>query len=167
LSIFAWITFFVCATAVALHYMATGNAQFLLFAIPGLILLIIIPMTLAWMSRRSLAEAAGHYVDSCRPFKIGRITLDTTGTAVRVSGSVDKVSFRWLNRPHFIVRDDTGTIRVMMFTTPSGKIERGDHVDVLGVVVKNIFARSTPAISAVGVEKQYDEKRQGGNNGKR
>lgn len=150
-----------------MHYLTTGNTQFLLFAIPGLILLIVIPMTLAWMSRRSYAQAARHYIDKCRSFKIGRITLGITGTPVKVTGRVEKASFRWLNRPHFIVRDETGVIRVIMFTAPSGTIEKGDRVDVLGVVIKNVFSRGTPAISAVSVETKHDETRQGGNNGKR
>ena len=159
MSIFAWITFVLCALAVLFHYLTTGNVQFLIFAIPGLILLIVIPMTLAWMSRRSYARAAGEYIDRCRYFKIAKINLGITGTAVKVSGFVEKVSFRWLNRPHFIIKDETGTIRVIMFTSPSEDIKTGDSVDVLGVVIKNIFLRRTPAISAVSIEKKKDEKR--------
>ena len=116
-------------------------------------------MTLAWMSRRSYAQAASQYIDKCRYFKIAKITLKITGTAVKVSGCVEKVSFRWLNRPHFMIKDETGAIRAIMFTSPSEDIKAGDSVDVLGVVIKNIFSRGTPAISAVSIEKQTDEKR--------
>ncbi len=111
------------------------------------------------MSRRSYARAAGEYINKCRYFKIAKITLGTTGTVVKVSGCVEKVSFRWLNRPHFIIKDETGAIRAIMFTSPSEDIKKGDIVDVLGVVIKNIFSRGTPAISAISVEKKKDEKR--------
>ncbi|MBN2569779.1 MAG: hypothetical protein JXB42_10165 [Deltaproteobacteria bacterium] len=159
MSIFAWVTFVFCSLAVLYYYLTTGNSQFLLFAIPGLILLIVIPMTLAWMSRRSYAQAADQYINRCRSFKIANISLGTTGTAVRVSGSVQKVSFRWLNRPHFIVKDETGAIRIIMFTSPSEDIKTGDSVDVLGVVIKNIFSRRAPAISAVSIEKVKKDHR--------
>jgi hypothetical protein len=136
----------------------TGDAQFLIFAVPGLVLLIVIPMTLAWMSRRSFAQAAGEYSDECRYFEIAKINLGVTGTAVKISGGVKKVSFRWLNRPHFIIKDKTGTIRVIMFTSPADDIKMGDSVDVLGVVMKDIFSRRKPAISAVSIKKKKDGK---------
>ncbi len=50
MSALAWITFIICGVAVALHYHNTGDQRFLLYAIPGLAMLIVIPFTLAWMS---------------------------------------------------------------------------------------------------------------------
>lgn len=77
-----------------------------------------------------------------------------TGQVVSINGKVKKVSFQWLNRPHFHIEDGTGQIRVIMFTSPAEDIQQGDDVEVLGVVIKNIFKRSDPAISAVSVKKQ-------------
>ncbi|MBN2255001.1 MAG: hypothetical protein JW736_04805 [Deltaproteobacteria bacterium] len=82
-----------------------------------------------------------------------RIGLDMVGQAVRISGTVRKISFRWLNRPHFLIKDDTGHIRVIMFTSPGEDIGVDDTVDVLGLVMKNVFTRKTAVISAVSIKK--------------
>jgi hypothetical protein len=153
LSIFAWITFVICAGAVFLRYAITGDTRFLIYAIPGLILLIVLPMALGWMSRRSYAKAEGDYDQKARNYKIGQIGEPTRGRPVRITGKVEKVRFRWLNRPHFQVKDDTGTIRVVLFTSPAERIDTGDRVEVLGMVMKNIFDRHGQAVSAVSIKK--------------
>lgn len=153
MSLFAWAAFVICAVAVVLHYVNVRDDRFLIFAIPGLIALLLIPMALAWMSRRMLTRAAAEHVQNAKPYKIGKITLATTGQAVRISGEVQNVSFKWLNRPHFQIKDGTGTIRVIMFTAPPEDIKPGDRVDVLGVGIKNIFDRRNAAISAVRIQK--------------
>jgi DNA/RNA endonuclease YhcR with UshA esterase domain len=153
LSIFAWTTFVLCAGAVFLRYSVTGDTRFLIYAIPGLILLIVIPMTLGWMSRRSYAKAEGEYDQKARSYRIGQIGESTRGRTVRITGEVAKIRFRWLNRPHFQVKDDTGTIRVILFTSPAERISMGDRVEVLGMVMKNIFDRRSQAVSAVSIRK--------------
>lgn len=137
--------------------MQVRNTRFLLFAIPALLALLFIPMILAWMSRKTLQEAAQQNISGARLCKIGRVTLTMTGQAVNISGKVKKISFKWLNRPHFHIEDSTGRIRVIMFTAPAENIQPGDNVEVLGVVIKNIFKRSDPAISAVRIMKRADD----------
>ncbi len=134
--------------------MVVRDTRFLIFAIPGLIALLVIPMALAWMSRRTFTQAAEEHNQKAKPYKITNISLAITGQAVSITGEIQKVSFKWLNRPHFQVKDDTGTIRVIMFTAPSENIEPGDTVGVLGVVIKNIFDRRNAAISAVSIKKR-------------
>lgn len=153
MSLPAWITFFICAAAVFIHYTQVRNSRFLLFAIPALIALLVIPMALAWMSRRTLTKAAELNSSKTRLYKIAQITLAMTGQVVSISGVVKKISFKWLNRPHFHIDDGTGNIRVIMFTAPSENIQQGDNVDILGVVIKNIFDRRNAAISAVQIKK--------------
>jgi hypothetical protein len=153
LSVFAWIAFALCAGAVFLRYALTGDAHFLLYAIPGLILLIAIPMALGWMSRKSFARAEVSYDEQARRYKIGKISESARGRAVRITGTVEKVSFRWLNRPHFQVKDDTGVIRVVLFTSPEERVRKGDRVEVLGMVMKNIFDHRGQAVSAVRIQK--------------
>lgn len=154
MSVLAWITFIICAAAVALHYYSTGNERFLLYAIPGLAMLIVIPFTLAWMSRRSFEQASVNYDSKARHYRIDKIGLEMTGTVLRISGKVGKISFKWLNRPHFHINDGTAGIRVIMFTAPANEISVGDSVEVLGIVMKNIFSRKAPIISAVSVKKK-------------
>lgn len=133
--------------------MQVRNARFLLFAIPALIALLIIPMILAWLSRRTLTEAAELNSSKAKFCKIAKVTLAMTGQVISISGEVKKISFKWLNRPHFHIDDGTGKIRVIMFTAPSENIKQGDKVEILGVVIKNIFDRRNAAISAVQIKK--------------
>ena len=154
MSVIAWIAFIVCAALVFMHYMEVRDTRFLIFAIPGLIAVLIIPMTLAWMSRRTFTQAAEEHNQKAKRYKIAKISLAITGEAVSITGEVLKVSFKWLNRPHFEIKDDTGTIRVIMFTAPSEDIKLGDTVDILGVVIKNIFDRPHAAISAVSIKRR-------------
>jgi hypothetical protein len=153
LSALAWIAFIVCAIAVMFRYTTTGDTSFLLYAIPGLAMLLIIPLTLSWMSRKSFREASEEYDAQARFYKIRKIDLGMAGTVVRIAGNVRKTSFKWLNRPHFQIEDGTGRIRVIMFTAPMEDIKLEDKVEVLGLVMKNIFARTTPVISAVSIKK--------------
>jgi RecJ-like exonuclease len=153
LSALGWAAFFLCAIAVAFHYMTVRNVTFLLYAIPGLIMLIAIPMALNWMSRKSFREASIEHSGKTRHYKIKQIDLAMTGSAVKISGTVRKVTFKWLNRPHFQVEDTTAQIRVIMFTSPSEDIQAGDEVEVLGLVMKNLFNRKIPIISAVSIHK--------------
>lgn len=154
MSALAWTAFIICAAAVVIRYLAVPDSRFLVVAIPGLILLLVIPMALGWMSRRSYAQAVEKYNKKGRYLKIAKISLGMSGDIVRISGVVEKVSFRWLNRPHLQVKDDTGGIRVIMFTSPQEEVKGGDEVDVLGIVIKNIFKHTTPAISAVSISKR-------------
>ena len=154
MSLIAWIAFIVGTAAVFIHYMKVKDDRFLFFAIPGLIALLVIPMTLAWMSRRTFTQAAEEHDQSAKAYKIANISLAITGQVVRITGEILKVSFKWLNRPHFQVKDGTGTIRVIMFTAPNENIKTGDTVGILGVVIKNIFDRRNAAISAVSIKKQ-------------
>lgn len=157
MSLLAWIAFFACSAAVFIHYLQVRDARFLIYAIPGLILLVVIPMTLAWMSRRTFNQAEAEHSQSARPYKIGKINLAIAGAVVSITGEVQNISFKWLNRPHYQVKDGTGDIKVIMFTAPAEEIKRGEKVDVLGVVVKNIFDRRNPAISAVSIKKRNDK----------
>lgn len=134
--------------------MEVRDTRFLLFAIPGLIAILVIPMILSWMSRRTFAHAEAEHSGNARAYKVGKISFGTVGQAVIVRGKVQKISFKWLNRPHFQVTDDTGSIKVIMFTAPAENIEVGDDVYAVGVVIKNIFDRRNPAISAVSIKKQ-------------
>ncbi len=153
MSLPAWITFFILAAAVFIHAMTVKDTRFLLFAIPALLAILLIPMLLAWMSRRALNESAEEHGDKARRYKIANITLAMTGQVVSISGEVRKVSFKWLGRPHFQIDDGTGKVRAILFAMPGETINPGDEVEVLGVVIKNIFDRRNAAISAVRIRK--------------
>jgi DNA replicative helicase MCM subunit Mcm2 (Cdc46/Mcm family) len=153
MSALAWVAFIICATAVAFHYTSTGDSRFLLYAIPGLILLLVIPMALAWMSRRSFMQAHEQFKPKARACTIGKITPAMIGEVVQISGEVQKISFRWLNRPHFHIKDASGQIRVIMFTAPADKVVVEDRVEAVGIVMKYPLTKARLVISAVSVKK--------------
>ncbi|HOP47160.1 MAG TPA: hypothetical protein PK874_05815 [Desulfobacteraceae bacterium] len=154
MSLLGWIAFAICSLAVAFYYHTSRDDRFLLFALPSLAMLIIIPFLLSWMSRRSFLQASREYERVSRLYKVRNISNDMIGTAVKIIGNVNKISFKWLNRPHFQVSDETEAIRVIMFTAPVVQVNVGDKVEVLGVVMKNIFRKNTPVISAVSIKKK-------------
>lgn len=154
MSLLGWIAFAICSVAVAFYYHTSRDDRFLLFALPSLAMLIIIPFLLSWMSRRSFLQASKEYERVSRLYKVRNISNDMIGTAVKIIGNVNKISFKWLNRPHFQVSDETEAIRVIMFTAPVVQVNVGDKVEVLGVVMKNIFRKNTPVISAVSIKKK-------------
>ena len=151
MSALAWVVFAICAVAVGFHYSSTGDSRFLLYAIPGLILLLVIPMSLAWMRRKSFIKANEQFGPMARDCKIKKINPGMVGDVIRISGEIQKISFRWLNRPHFHIKDETAGIRVIMFTAPSNKVVVGDRVEAIGVVMKHLFTRNRLIISAVSV----------------
>ena len=156
MSALAWVAFIICAVAVAFHYTSTGDSRFLLYAIPGLILMLVIPMVLAWMSRRSFTQAHDQFEPQARARMIGKITPAQIGEVVRISGEVQKISFKWLNRPHFHIKDATAQIRVIMFTAPANKVAVGDRVEAVGVVMKYPLTKTRLVISAVSVKRIGD-----------
>ncbi len=156
MSALAWVAFIICATAVALHYNSTGDSRFLLYAIPGLIMLLVIPMALAWMSRRSFVRADEQLGTQARDCTIGKIDPAMIGDVVRISGEVQKISFMWLNRPHFHIKDETAQIRVIMFTAPANKVVVGDRVEAVGIVMKYPLTKARLVISAVSVKRTKD-----------
>ena len=85
--------------------------------------------------------------------KIGKIDSRMTGTVLKVKGIVEKISFKWLNRPHFHLKDEGAGIRAVMFTAPSQNIQVGDRVEVLGIVVKHLLTKHRLIISAVSITK--------------
>jgi len=153
MSALAWVVFIICTAAVALRYASTGDSRFLLYAIPALILLLVIPMVLAWMSRRSFAQAQEQFEPQARACMIGNINPALVGEVVRISGEVLRISFRWLNRPHFHINDATGQMRVIMFTAPSNRVAAGDKVEAVGIVMKYPLTKNRFVISAVSVKR--------------
>lgn len=149
----AWIAFGIVAFMVAVQYISTGDAHFLMYAIPMLFMILIIPIALRMMSQRGYVQAEDRYRKNARYYKIEGITLRNIGDVVKVYGVVKKVTFRWLKRPHFDIEDETDSIKVIMFTSPLEDIKVGDKVEVLGMVMRNLFRRTSPTISAVSVKK--------------
>lgn len=117
-----------------------------------LLALLAIPMILSALNQRTSAQVRELHSNKLKLEKIRHINLTRTGESVKIIGTVEKISFRWMNRPLLMVRDDTGTIPVIMFTPLPEEIRVGDRVKVIGMIMKKFFLRGEPAISGMSIE---------------
>ena len=152
ISLIAWIAFGILAVAVVFSFAHSKDYRFLGFAILMLAALVIIPMLLARMSRHAYSNATPLYEDKAKFHKISNINLGKVGEVVKIRGTIEKVSFRWLNRPHFSINDGTGIISAILFTSSQESLEVGEEVEVLGTVMRG-FPRRGLAVSAVSIRK--------------
>jgi len=144
-------------TILTLFYVViTGDVHTLTFIIPTLILLLLIPMGLNYMSQSQYAGLIPIYEAEAREVKIRDINIGLIGKPIRFEALVEEVRFKFLNRPHFIVADRTGSIPVKMFTTPRQDIRKGDVVEVLGQVIRRYIAAGDPVVNGIDIRKISD-----------
>ncbi|HUK38641.1 MAG TPA: nucleotide-binding protein [Methanomicrobiales archaeon] len=140
-----------------LSFVTGGNATVLFYGIPMLLALLLIPLALNYMSQTEYADLLPGYEKDAQKVRIRAINPNMLGKPVRVEGVVERISFRYLNRPQFLVGDRTGEISVKMFTTPSQDIKKGDVVDVLGQVMRRYIVTGDPVINCVSIRKRTAE----------
>jgi hypothetical protein len=153
ISIIAVAVFVIFTILLLIAYLLTGSWQILLWGIPTLILLLIIPVALNYMSQSQYADLAPMYEKEARPVRVKLINPNMIGDPVRIEGVVERVYFQFLNRPQFLVADRSGEISVKMFTSPQEKISKGDTVEVLGLVMKRYVIGGDPVINCVSIRK--------------
>jgi hypothetical protein len=134
-------------------YFATGNWQLLLWGIPTLVLILVIPVTLNYMSQRQYVDLTPVYEREARPVRIKMINPTMIGDPVRIEGVVERVYFQFMNRPQFLVADRSGEISVKMFTSPQENVKQGDVVEVLGLVMRRYVMTGDPVINCVSIRK--------------
>ncbi|MDD3934689.1 nucleotide-binding protein [Methanoculleus sp. UBA303] len=138
---------------IAVYILATGNVSVLIWSVPAAVMLLIIPLALNYMSQSQYASLVPVYEAEARTTRIREINLNMLGEPVRVKGVVERVYFQFLNRPQYLVADRTGEISVKMFTSPAEDVEKGDVVEVLGVIVKRYILSGDAVINCVSIRK--------------
>lgn len=133
------------------YIIVTGEVRILVWAAPTLIFLLIIPMALSYMSQKEYEGLVPVYEAEARNVKVRDISEKMLSKPVKLEVVVEEVRFRYLNRPHFIVGDRTGTIPVKMFTTPREDIRPGDVVEVLGQVIHRYIVAGAPVVNGVSI----------------
>lgn len=128
----------------------------LFWILPALIILIVFPMALNYMSRKQYTDLIPIYEVEAKPTRIRMINESMIGKVVRVEGVVEKVRFQFLNRPQYIVADRTGEISVKMFTSPDEDVKENDIVEILGTVIKRYLVGGDPVINCVSIRKKKD-----------
>jgi len=141
------------AILLAIAYILGRDSALLVWGIPTLVLLMVMPLGLNYLSQREYTEVRPQYEREARPVRIKMINLNMVGEPVRIEGVVEKIRFQILNRPQFIVADRSGEISVRMFTHPEQTIRVGDVVEVLGMVMKRYIAAGDAIVNGVSIRK--------------
>ncbi|QYZ79917.1 nucleotide-binding protein [Methanofollis formosanus] len=154
LAAFAFFSLVVIASVVV-----TGDTSILLWGIPTLVLLLIIPGALNYMSQSQYIDLIPVYEREAKEYRVRMINETLLNKPVRIKGVVERASFKYLNRPQFSVADRTGEISVKMFTSPQEDINKDDVVEVLGMVIRRFVVAGEPVINCVSIRKIEAEKK--------
>lgn len=152
-SILHLFVFVFFAILISIYIIVSGNVSILYWAVPTLILLILIPLALSYMSRSQYSDLIPVYEASARDVKIREINESMISKPIRFEALVEEVRFRSLNRPHFIVADKTGVTTVKMFTTPRQDVYKDDIVEVYGQVIRRYIFAGDPIVNGVDIRK--------------
>jgi hypothetical protein len=131
----------------------TGDRGILVWGIPTLFMLLIIPLVLNYMSQKEYEDLEPVYRNEAKNVRIRMINESMVGQVVRVEGVVERIYFQFLNRPQYLVADRTGEISVKMFTSPKQSVKKGDVVEVLGTIINRYFVTGDPVINCVSITK--------------
>ena len=148
----AVFVFFTLLLLVASIYSPDVRSQ-LIWLIPGLFMLLVIPIALNYMSRSEYADLLPHYEVEAKTVRIKLINENMVGKPVRIEGVVERVYFQFLNRPQYLVADRSGAISVKMFTSPDENVKVNDVVEVLGQVIRRYIVTGDPVINCISIRK--------------
>ncbi len=158
LAIAVFVIFTIIVTIASIC--SPGVRSQLIWLIPVLFMLIILPVALNYMSQRQYAELRPEYERQAKTTRIKLINESMIGKIVRVEGVVERAHFQFLNRPQYSVADRSGAITVKMFTSPEEEIRVNDIVEVLGQVIRRYIVTGDPIINAVSIRKTGSAKKQ-------
>jgi len=140
-------------------YWTSRSTMLLLFGIPMVIGLAVIPILLRHMSQSQYEDLVPTYEKEAQRVRIKAINMNMLGKPVRIEGVVERVYFDFLSRPQYLIADRSGEISVKMFTAPRERIRKDDIVEVLGTVMKRyVLVGEDPVINCVSIRKVKDGK---------
>jgi uncharacterized protein YdeI (BOF family) len=148
----AVFVFFTIFLLYASMYSPEVRSQ-LIWMIPALFLLLIIPMALNYMSRSQYNNLEPIYEAEAKTVRIKMINESMVGKPVRIEGVVERVYFQFLNRPQYLVADRSGEISVKMFTSSNEEIKVKDVVEVIGQVIKRYVVTGDPVVNCISIKK--------------
>jgi hypothetical protein len=125
----------------------------LIWMIPTLFMLLVIPIALNYMSRSQYADITPQYEAEAKTVRVRLVNENMIGKPVRIEGVVERVYFQFLNRPQYLVADRSGAISVKMFTSPDENVKVNDVVEVLGQVIRRYIIVGEPVINCVSIRK--------------
>jgi len=140
------------------YVILSGDYRSLLWAVPVLVMLLVIPSALNYMSQSQYDDLIPYYEEEAVEVRMASIHPNDIGKIVRVEGVVERVLFKSLNRPQYHIADKSGVMSVRMFTTPKEDVVKDDVVEVLGQVIKRYVVVGDPVINAVSIRKKMNKK---------
>lgn len=149
LGVFAFFTLLLVAASV----MSPEIRPNLIWMIPCLFLLLVIPVALNYMSRSQYKELEPQYEAEAKTVRVKLINENMIGRIVRIEGVVEQIHFRFLNRPQYVVADRSGAISAKMFTSPDEDVRVNDIVEVYGQVIRRYIVTGEPVINCVIIRK--------------
>jgi len=155
MSIPAYVSFGLAIIIVLFTYLLNKDLKFLLTAMPMLLVLLGVPMILTEMNRRHMDKID---IRSFKFYSIKDLTVIETGDPVRIRGTVEAISLKWLNRPNFQINDGSGRIGVFMFWAPREDIKLGDRIEVAGSLRMSGLANKKRKLWGIKIEKTGREK---------
>jgi hypothetical protein len=130
-----------------------GIQSNLIWMIPCLFLLLVIPIGLSYLSRSQYKDLEPEYERQAKTVRVRLINENMIGKIVRIEGVVERVHFQFLNRPQYSIADRSGAISVKMFTSPDESIRVNDIVEVFGQVIRRYIVTGEPVINAVVIRR--------------
>lgn len=130
-----------------------GIRPHLLWMVPSLFLLLVIPVLLNYMSRSQYKDLEPIYEKEAKTVRVRLINESMIGKVVRIEGVVERVHFQFLNRPQYTVADRSGSISVKMFTSPEYEVKVNDLVEVYGQVIRRYMVTGEPVVNCVIIRK--------------
>jgi hypothetical protein len=153
ISIIAIAVFVLLTLILIFTFLYTGDRSLLIWGIPTLFMLLVIPLVLNYMSQKQYQDLEPMYRSQAKTIRIVMINESMIGQIVRVEGVVERVYFQFLNRPQYLVADRSGEISVKMFTSPRERVKKGDIVEVLGMIIQRYMVTGDPVINCVSITK--------------
>ena len=153
ISVISVAVFIIFTIILTISYLATRERSLLFWGIPTLAMLLLIPMALNYMSQSSYTDIIPMYEQEAKQVRIKAINVSMLGEPVRIKGIVERVYFKYLNRPQYLIADKTSEISVKMFTSPQEDIRENDIVEVLGTVMKRYIFTGDAIINCVSIKK--------------
>lgn len=129
MSILAYVSLGLAALLTLLAYLANPDPKTVLTMLPMVLVLGGIPLLLNKMNRQHIDNLDLSHV---KLRTIREAEKKGIGDQVRIRGTVRSVSNKWLNRPSFVIADDTGEIGVLMLVAPRENINCGDRIEAIG-----------------------------------
>jgi hypothetical protein len=148
-AVFVFFTIFLLFASI---YSPEVRSQ-LIWMIPALFMLLVIPMALNYMSRSQYDNLEPIYEAEAKSVRIKLINEGMVGKPVRIQGVVERVYFQFLNRPQYLVADRSGEISVKMFTSTKEDIRVNDVVEVIGQVIRRYVVTGDPVVNCISIRK--------------